>query len=334
MKQPLRLGINGFGRIGRVATRIALDRKNIQIVAINSRADVTSHAYLLKHDSTYGMISHDIHHEEGMLIVDNQSIAVYQEADPSLITWSNTQVDIVIEATGAFTTVEKASAHLKGGAKKVIVTAPPKDTMPTYCMGVNHTIYDNSQSVVSNASCTTNCLATVAKALDDAFEIRRGFMTTTHAYTDSQNLLDNSHKKDMRLARSAPNNIIPTQTGASKALDMVLPQLSGKIMASSIRVPTATGSLIDLIVEISKSVSKEELNKAFEQVAEKDMKGILGVSYEPIVSSDIRGTNWSALVDASLTAAHGNLINVKAWYDNEWGYATRLIDLAEYIANA
>ena len=331
MKQPLRLGINGFGRIGRVATRIALDRQNIQIVAINSRADATSHAYLLKHDSTYGTFSQDVEVSGKNLRVDGQNIAVYQESDPSMIPWKEAGVDVVLEATGAFTTIEKASAHINGGAKKVIVTAPPKDAMPTYCLGVNTDTYDPSQMVVSNASCTTNCLATVAKVLDDAFGIERGFMTTTHSYTDSQNLLDNSHKKDMRLARSAPNNIIPTETGASKALDMVLPQLSGKIIASSIRVPSATGSLIDLIVELKNSVTKDQVNASFEEAQQKGMNGILALSYEPLVSSDIRGTQWSALVDGSLTAVHGNLINVKAWYDNEWGYATRLVDLAEFI---
>ena len=332
--KKVRVGINGFGRIGRIATRIALARPGIEIVAINSRADSTSHAYLLKYDTTYGIFPHVIETKPNQIVVDKKPIQVFQVADPSQIPWKKAEVDIVVEATGAFRRLSDAQKHLSSGAKRVVVSAPPKDAIPTFCMGVNHHRYDpKTDRVISNASCTTNCLATVAKVLHDSFTITKGFMTTTHAYTDSQNLLDNSHKKSLRLGRSAANNIIPSDTGASHALGIVIPDLSGKIISSAIRVPVITGSLIDLTVEVKKKPSVETVNQAFEQAEKGLLRGILALSYDPLVSSDIRGSSLSALVDEKLTQVFDQMINVKAWYDNEWGYSTRLIDLVEYVAS-
>ncbi len=330
--KKIRIGINGFGRIGRVAARIISGRTDAELAAINSRADAASHAHLLTYDSSYGVFNHKVKAEGNHLTIDGRYIAVYQKKDPSEIPWREANVDIVFEATGAFRSLEEASKHLTAGAKRVIVSAPPKDNMPTFCMGVNEKNYDHiKDTVVSNASCTTNCLSTVAKVLHDEFEIIRGFMTTTHSYTDSQNLLDNSHKKDLRLARAAACNIIPSDTGASRALGLVLPDLRGKIISSSIRVPTPTVSLIDLTVEVGTEGDADDINKAFERAAKESMNGILAISYEPLVSTDLKGSPYSSIVDGLLTKTSGNMISVKAWYDNEWGYATRLVDLAEYV---
>lgn len=330
--KPIRIGINGFGRIGRVAARIALKREGLTLAAINSRADSASDAHLLKYDSSYGIFPASITSTTDSISIDGETVLVFAESDPKNIPWKKASVDIVLEATGVFRGHSEASVHRNAGAKKVIITAPAKDSMPTFCLGVNHASYNpHNDHVVSNASCTTNCLATTAKVIDDAFGIVRGFMTTIHSYTDSQNLLDNSHKKDLRLARAAALNIIPAATGASKTLGLVLPHLTGKIYSQAIRVPTATVSLIDLVVEIKKTVSADKINNAFKNYADKNLNGILGISFGPIVSSDVRGSSLSSLIDGQLTQVNGNLVNVKAWYDNEWGYATRLIDLAQYI---
>lgn len=332
--KKIKVGINGFGRIGRVAARIALNRKNIELVAINSRADSSSHAYLLQHDTTYGLFDKHVSENSGNIEVDGKIIKVFKENEPANIPWLSLGVDIVIESTGMFRDKKSASGHLQAGAKAVVISAPPKDDIPVFCMGVNDKLLElNKNKIVSNASCTTNCLATVSKVLEENFGIVKGFMTTVHAYTDSQNLLDNSHRKDFRLARSAPNNMIPSSTGASYALGLVLPVLKGKIISSSLRVPLNTVSIIDLTVELRKEADKEAINKAFEKAAGKVLAGILQLSYDYLVSSDIKGSTFSSIVDGSLTSVSGNLVNVKAWYDNEWGYAFRLIDLVETCAS-
>lgn len=327
-----RIGVNGFGRIGRMACRIACQHNNVEIGAINSRADSSSHAQLLRYDSTYGVFPHKVETNKGNVYIDGKKILVYQKENPADIPWEKARVDIVLEATGAFRSYNLAKGHLKRKVKKVIISAPPKDNIPTFCLGVNENKYDpNNQHIISNASCTTNCLAVVAKVLDDNFGIIKGFMTTVHSFTDSQNLLDNSHKKSMRLGRSAIQNIIPTETGASFALSLVIPQLGGKIISSSIRVPTATVSLIDLTVEVERQTDVESVNTAFRK-AKGMMKGILDITDEPLVSSDFKGSPFSAIVDGMLTKVNGNMINVKAWYDNEWGYAQRLVELAVFLA--
>lgn len=332
--KKIKVGINGFGRIGRVAARIALNRKTIELVAINSRADSLSHAYLLRHDTTYGLFEKHVSENKGNLEVDGHIIKVIQENEPSRIPWGSMGVDVVIESTGIFRDQKSASAHLDAGAKLVVISAPPKDDIPTFCIGVNdHLLEISKNKIISNASCTTNCLATVAKVLEENFGIVKGFMTTVHAYTDSQNLLDNSSRLDLRLARSAPNNMIPSSTGASKALGLVLPSLKGKIISSSLRVPLNTVSIIDLTVELEKKADIDGINKAFENAAQNKLSGILKLSFDHLVSSDIKGSTFSSVVDGFLTTVNGNMLNVKAWYDNEWGYTARLIDLVEISAS-
>lgn len=332
----VRIGINGFGRIGRIATRIALERKGVEVVAINSRADATSHAYLLKYDSSYGIFSHTITALDDKLLVGTQRIHISQKSSPEEIPWKKTKVDVVLEATGSFRKATEAQLHIHAGAQYVIITAPPKDDIPTFCLGVNDDGWNPRRHyVISNASCTTNCLAVICKVLDEGFTIERGFMTTTHAYTDSQNLLDNSHKKDLRLGRSAALSIIPTSTGASKALEKVMPSLAGKIISSALRVPISTVSLVDLSVNVGKKTTKEKVNKAFVDASKKELRGILAVTNDPVVSVDMRGNSHSAIVDAELTEVNGDtFVNVKAWYDNEWGYASRLIDFCEKIGKS
>ncbi|MBI3955051.1 type I glyceraldehyde-3-phosphate dehydrogenase [Candidatus Gottesmanbacteria bacterium] len=332
--RKIKIGINGFGRIGRVAARIILKRANLELVAINSRADSTSHAYLLQHDTTYGLFSERVIADKGNLEVGGKVINVFQEKEPSQIAWDSAGVDVVIESTGIFRDKISASAHLDAGVKLVVISAPPKDDIPTFCIGVNDKLLDiNKFKIISNASCTTNCLATVAKVLEENYGIVKGFMTTVHSYTDSQNLLDNSHSKDFRLARSAPYNMIPSSTGASKALGLVLPSLKGKIISSSLRVPLNTVSIIDLTVIIKKETDLKQINNAFEKAAKSELSGILDLSYDYLVSSDIKGSTFSSVVDGSLTVVSGNMVNVKAWYDNEWGYTSRLIDLVEKAAS-
>lgn len=332
--KKIRLGINGFGRIGRVATRIAANRKNIEIAAINSRAEIRSHAYLLKHDSTYGTFEKSVEIKEGKIWLGGKPVLIFQESDPKNIPWSSAKVDIVVESSGVFRDFQSAGAHLGETVKMVVISAPPKDNIPTYCMGVNQDKFNSRKDkIISNASCTTNCLATVAKVLEDNFGIVNGFMTTIHSYTDSQNLLDNSHKKDLRLSRSAPQNMIPSSSGASYALSAVIPQLKDKIISSSLRVPTASVSLIDLIVTVKKKTTAEEVNKAFLQASSSYLKNILQLSFSELVSSDIKGNPASSVVDGMLTRVNDNMVNVKAWYDNEWGYATRLVDLIEFAAD-
>lgn len=333
-----RVAINGFGRIGRQVFKAILERypDEIEIVAINDLTDNETLAHLLRYDSTYGPFDAEVEASETSITVeqDDQRIEVraLSERDPAALPWGDLNIDIVIESTGRFTEADKARAHLTAGAKKVIITAPAKGEDITICLGVNDDQYDPERhNIISNASCTTNCLAPVAKVLNDSFGIRRGLMTTIHSYTMDQNLQDNVHK-DLRRARAAAVNIVPTTTGAAQAVALVLPELKGKFDGFSLRVPTPTVSLVDFVVELDRPTTVEEVNQAFQTAADGDMEGILGVSDEPLVSSDYIGTELSSIVDSALTMQIGdNLVKVIAWYDNEWGYSCRVADLTAII---
>ncbi|MFQ3610458.1 MAG: type I glyceraldehyde-3-phosphate dehydrogenase [Fimbriimonadales bacterium] len=333
---PIRIGINGFGRIGRMTLRAI--RKHypgeFDVVAINDLTDAHSNAHLFKYDTTYGTYPGTVQAEESAIIVDGDRIRIFAERDPANIPWGDVGADIVIESTGVFTDAHKASAHLKGGAKKVIISAPAKNEDITIVMGVNHEQYDPSKHhVVSNASCTTNCLAPVSKVLHDTFGIEHGIMTTVHAYTNDQRIQDQVHS-DLRRARAAAANIIPTSTGAAKAIHLVLPELKGRMHGVALRVPTLTVSIVDLTVTLAREASDSDINAAFRQAAEGALKGILGVCDEPLVSADFRGDERSAIVDLPSTMVMGGrLAKVMAWYDNEWGYSCRVADLAKYMAS-
>lgn len=330
-----RVAINGFGRIGRQVFKAILDRypDEIEIVAVNDLTDNATLAHLLRYDSTYGAFDGEVEATEDKFTVtygdQTYEILAFAEKDPAQIPWGQHNVDIVIESTGRFTDAEKARAHLTGGAKKVMITAPAKGEDITICLGVNDDKYDPEQhNIISNASCTTNCLAPVAKVLQDRFGIVRGLMTTVHSYTMDQVLQDNIHK-DLRRARSAPQNIVPTTTGAAKAVALVIPELKGKFDGFSLRVPTPTVSIVDFVVELERPTTVDEINNAFREAAEGDLEGIMGVSDEPLVSSDYIGDERSSIVDTELTMGMGeNLFKVVAWYDNEWGYSCRVADLA------
>lgn len=328
----LKLAINGFGRIGRLVFRTAVKRQDIEIVAVNDLTDAAMLAHLLKYDSVHGTFDAEVTSEGEYLVVDGKNVRVYAEKDPANLPWGELDVDIVIESTGRFTNYEAAHKHVEAGAKKVIVSAPGKD-MPTYVMGVNHENYDATHDViVSNASCTTNCLAPVAKVLDEQFGIKRGMMTTVHSYTNDQRILDLPHK-DYRRARAAAQSMIPTTTGAAVAVAKVLPQLKGKLDGMAIRVPTPNVSLVDLVVELEKEVNAETVNEALREASEHELKGILAYSELPLVSIDYNGNVSSSTVDSlSTMVLEGNLVKVLAWYDNESGYSTRVVDLAEYMA--
>lgn len=328
----LKLAINGFGRIGRLVFRTAVKRQDIEIVAVNDLTDAAMLAHLLKYDSVHGTFDAEVTSEGEYLVVDGKNVRVYAEKDPANLPWGELDVDIVIESTGRFTNYEAAHKHVEAGAKKVIVSAPGKE-MPTYVMGVNHENYDATHDViVSNASCTTNCLAPVAKVLDEQFGIKRGMMTTVHSYTNDQRILDLPHK-DYRRARAAAQSMIPTTTGAAVAVAKVLPQLKGKLDGMAIRVPTPNVSLVDLVVELEKEVNAETVNKALREASEHELKGILAYSELPLVSIDYNGNVSSSTVDSlSTMVLEGNLVKVLAWYDNELGYSTRVVDLAEYMA--
>jgi len=334
----LKVAINGFGRIGRLTLRAMMERKveGIDIVAINDLAPLDINAHLLKYDSNYGRFSGTVRVKDGKLVVNGDEFAVLSERDPAALPWKKLGVDVVIESTGIFTEVAKASAHLAAGAKNVIVSAPLKDSTedsPTIVLGVNDEIFDPAKhKVISNASCTTNCLAPVTKVLHDSFGIEKGFMTTCHAYTNDQQVLDLVHK-DPRRARAAALNIIPSSTGAAKAIGLVIPELKGKLDGMSLRVPTGTGSIVDLVCVLSKKATVEEINKAFEAASKGRMKGFLEVTHDPIVSSDIKGYPVSSVVDAAETKVLGDdLVKVLSWYDNEWAYSCRLGDLCGIIA--
>ena len=329
----IKVGINGFGSIGRRFLRASKRAKNYEVVALNDLADPSNLAYLLKYDSNYGTLDEDVTVQGQGLNVGGKYIHVFSQRDPANIPWRGLGVDIVLESTGRFTKKEQAVAHIEsGGAKKVVISAPAKDEDITIVMGVNQDKYDpQKHHVISNASCTTNGLAPVAKVLDEVFGIERGLMTTIHAYTNDQVTLDFPHK-DFRRGRAAALNIIPTTTGAARAVSLVLPQLEGKINGMAFRVPTPTVSVIDLTCELSKSCDAQEINEAFEHAAANELKGILGISYEPLVSTDYKGMKESSIVDALSTQVIGDkMVKVIAWYDNEWGYSERLVDLITYI---
>ena len=330
----VRVGINGFGRIGRQSLKALIERApEVEVVAVNDLVDVKTNALLFKHDSTYGAYPGEVSHTDDAIIVDGKAIKVLQVKDPATLPWGDLGVDIVIESTGLFTDADKAAAHRQAGAKKVIISAPAKNEDITIVLGVNEDTYDPSaHHIISNASCTTNCLAPAAKVVHDTWVIKRGLMNTIHSYTNDQRILDVAHK-DPRRARAAGLNIIPTTTGAAKALALVIPDLKGKFDGFSLRVPTPTVSVVDFTAELEKDVTLEELNQAFRDAAAGPLKGILGASDEPLVSTDFRGDTRSSIVDLpSNMVLGGNFIKVIAWYDNEWGYSCRVADLVKFVA--
>jgi glyceraldehyde 3-phosphate dehydrogenase len=331
----VRVAINGFGRIGRLGLRAMLERhkQELNVIAINDMADLATNAHLFRYDSNYGIFPGQVEVGEGVLRIDGRNIAVLNQKDPARLPWRQLNVDIVIESTGVFTDAAQVRAHLEAGAKKVIITAPAKDEDITVVLGVNDSAYNpRNHHIVSNASCTTNCLAPVAKVIHDSFGIERGLMTTTHAYTNDQRILDLMHS-DLRRARAAAINIVPTSTGAAKAIGLVMPALKGKLHGLSLRVPTSTVSVVDLVVDLKKSVSVEDLNNALQKAAEGKMNGILAYSDEPLVSSDFRGNSASSIVDGlSTVVLEGKMAKILSWYDNEWGYSCRVGDLATLMA--
>lgn len=332
----LKVGINGFGRIGRNVLRIAQERldKDIEIVAINARAEAETLAHLFTYDSCYGIFKGNVEvKDENTIKINSNEIKILRHNDPEEIPWKELGVDVVIESTGLFTQKEKASKHIKAGAKKVIITAPGKGEDITIVMGVNEEEYDNEKhNIISNASCTTNCLAPMAKILDEKFGIEKGLMTTIHAYTNDQKILDKNHK-DLRRARAAAESMIPTTTGAAKAVSKVLPQLEGKLNGFSVRVPTPTVSMVDLVCELKKDVTLEEVNNVLKEASEGKLNGILGYCDKPLVSIDYRGDSRSSIIDAlSTMVIDKNMVKVVSWYDNEWGYSTRTVDLVNYVA--
>jgi glyceraldehyde 3-phosphate dehydrogenase len=332
-----RVAINGFGRIGRLCFRSMLERHKdaLTVVGINDMTDPETNAHLLRYDSTYGHFPQKVEAGEGKIRVDGFEMSVFSEKDPARLPWKSLGVDLVIESTGVFTDGHRARAHLEAGAKKTIITAPATNEDITLVLGVNDSRYEpKKHHIVSNASCTTNCLAPVAKTLHDVFGIERGLMTTTHAYTNDQRILDLVHP-DLRRARAAAMNIVPTSTGAAKAIGLVIPELKGKLHGLSLRVPTSTVSIVDLVVDLKKSASEKEINAALKDAADNHLKGILEYCDEPLVSSDFRGNPASSIVDAlSTTVLEGKMAKVLSWYDNEWGYSCRVADLAAFIAKA
>ncbi|TDW28579.1 type I glyceraldehyde-3-phosphate dehydrogenase [Cryobacterium psychrophilum] len=330
----VKIGINGFGRIGRNYFRAALAKgSDIEIVAVNDLSDPASLAHLLKYDSVGGRLNATVEVDGDLIIVDGKPIKVLAERDPANLPWGELGVDIVIESTGRFTKAVDAQKHIEAGAKKVLVSAPATgDDVATLVLGVNENTYDPAMhNIISNASCTTNCLAPLSKVLLDNFGIERGLMTTVHAYTADQNLQDGPHS-DLRRARAAAANIIPTSTGAAKALGLVIPELVGKLDGYALRVPVPTGSITDLTVTVSRPVTVAEVNAAYKAAAEGPLKGILSYTEDPIVSSDIVGDPHSSIFDAGLTKVIGDQVKVASWYDNEWGYSNRLVDLTEFVA--
>ena len=328
----LKIGINGFGRIGRMVLRsiIETNRKDLEIVAINSRGSNEVSSFLLKHDTIHGELKARINHSDKSIEINGKKIDMIHETEISKIDWKKYKVDVVLECTGKFNTKEKSAQHIKSGAKKVVVSAPCKNTI-NIILGVNEKSLKSSDQVISAASCTTNCLAPVVKVLNENFGVERGFMTTIHSYTPDQRLLDNSHK-DLRRSRSAPNSIIPTTTGATKSLGDVLPELKGKVEGISIRVPTPNVSLVEFVFSSSKNLTAEEINNSFLKASKSKLKNILDTNNEPLVSSDFNHNSHSAIVDLSLTKVVENkMAKVSAWYDNEWGFASRMCDLANYF---
>ena len=332
----IRVAINGFGRIGRNFLRCWLTRSNsqLELVGVNDTSDPSTNAHLLKYDSMLGTLDADISADENSITVNGKTIKCVSDRNPLNLPWAAWGVDLVIESTGVFVTEEGASKHIQAGAKKVLITAPGKGSkVGTFVMGVNHEKYDpNEYDVISNASCTTNCLAPIVKVLNDNFGIIKGMMTTTHSYTGDQRLLDASHR-DVRRARAAALNIVPTSTGAAKAVALVIPEMAGKLNGIAMRVPTPNVSVVDFVAQVEKKTFAEQVNEVLEAAAKGSMKGILEYSDEPLVSSDYKGHDASSIVDASLTMVmDGNMVKVIGWYDNEWGYSQRVVDLAELVA--
>ncbi|MHB1126888.1 MAG: type I glyceraldehyde-3-phosphate dehydrogenase [Bacillota bacterium] len=330
----VKIGINGFGRIGRLVYRAALAHPEVQVVAINDLTDSETNAHLLKYDSTHGILDASVAAFEGGIVVNGQEVKVLAEREPKNLPWGKLGVDIVIESTGLYTDAPKAAAHLAGGAKKVIISAPAKEEDITIVLGVNEDKYNPAQhNVISNASCTTNCLAPVAKVIHEHFGILRGLMTTVHAYTNDQKILDQAHK-DLRRARSAGMSIIPTTTGAAKAVALVLPELKGKLNGFAMRVPTQNVSVVDLVADLNKSASVEEINGVLKDAAAGKLKGILAYTDEPLVSIDFNHNPHSSIVDGlSTMVIEGSMVKIVSWYDNEWGYSNRVVELAAYIAS-
>src|SRR6266571_1088762 len=330
-----RIGINGFGRIGRQTLKAMLERhpRDLEVVALNDITDTRTNAHLLKYDSTYGHFPGEVEATADSLIVNGHNVKVLSQRDPAQIPWGDLGIEIVIESTGLFTNAEKAAAHLQGGAKKVIISAPAKGEDLTMVLGVNENMYDPARhNIISNASCTTNCLAPAAKVINDTFGIEKGLMNTIHSYTNDQRILDQVHK-DLRRARSAGANIIPTTTGAARALALVIPELKGRFDGMSLRVPTVTVSVVDFVATIHKEATKETINEAFKQAAAGALKGILDYTEEPLVSMDFRGDPHSSIVDGlSTMVTGGSMVKIIAWYDNEWGYSCRVADLTHFIA--
>jgi len=329
----VKIGINGFGRIGRNVFRAALKNPNVEVVAVNDLTDANMLAHLLKYDSVHGTLQEEVSVDGEYLVVAGQRVKVTAERDPAQIAWGELGAEVVVESTGRFTKRADAAKHLEGGAKKVIISAPANEEDITIVMGVNHEQYDPANHhVISNASCTTNCLAPFAKVLNDKFGIKRGMMTTIHSYTNDQQILDLPHK-DYRRARAAAENMIPTTTGAAKAVALVLPELKGKLNGGAVRVPTPNVSLVDLVAELDKEVTAEDINAALKDAAEGELKGILGYSEEPLVSGDYNGNPNSSTIDAlSTMVMEGNMVKVISWYDNESGYSHRVVDLVDYLA--
>lgn len=328
----IRVGINGFGRIGRLVTRAVINDPEVEIVAVNDLTDAATMAHLLKYDSVHGVLPDKITSTDDSIVVNGKAIKASKEMDPANLMWGDKGVDVVIESTGKFRDRDGAGKHLAAGAKKVIISAPGKDPDVTLVLGVNEDVYDKAKhNIISNASCTTNCLAPVVKVLVDSFGFKRGLMTTCHAYTGDQKVLDFPHK-DLRRARAAAMSIIPTSTGAAKAIGEVIPALKGKLDGFALRVPTPDGSVVDLVAELDKEVTKEEINAAMKAAAATPrMKGILKYEEDPIVSIDVVRNPFSSVFDAELTMAMGNLVKVVSWYDNEWGYSNRLVDLIKFL---
>ena len=326
----VRVGINGFGRVGRVFFRIAQER-GMEVVAVNDVTDVATLAHLLTYDSTFGRIRGDVDHGTDWISVDDRRVAVSSERDPRQLSWGKLGVDIVIESTGHFSSREDAALHLAAGARKVLISAPGKGVDATIVLGVNEETYDPSRhDVISNASCTTNCIAPMVKVLNDAFGFTRGFMTTIHAFTNDQVTLDSPHK-DLRRGRTASTNIIPTSTGAARTVGVVIPELQGRLDGVAVRVPVEDGSLVDLAAMLDQEVTSDEVNAAFAEASDGLLKGIMRYTRDPVVSRDVIGDPASCVFDSLLTQASGPLVKVFGWYDNEWGYTSRLVDLTEYV---
>ncbi|WP_201756914.1 type I glyceraldehyde-3-phosphate dehydrogenase [Isachenkonia alkalipeptolytica] len=328
-----KVAINGFGRIGRNVLKSYLEKKlNWEIVAINDLTDAKTLGHLLRYDSIYGKLTEDLEVREDALIIAGKEVKIFSEKDPANLPWAELGVDLVIESTGIFRSKEEANRHIEAGARKVLITAPAKNEDITIVMGVNEKDYDpQKHNVLSNASCTTNCLAPFAKLLDEHFSIKRGIMTTIHSYTNDQNILDLPHK-DLRRARAAAQSIIPTTTGAAEAVSLVLPQLKGKLTGMAMRVPTPTVSVVDLVVEVEKNTDVEAVNEVFKNAANNELKGILDYSEEPLVSADYIKNEFSTIIDGlSTDVMQDNMIKVIAWYDNEWGYSVRVVDLVDYM---